>query len=220
MSRLYVFADEAGDYAFIKNNRASRYFILCTVSMEFCNTLSAGILNLRREMIWDGDPVEKFFHCTEDKQVVRNKVYALLNSHRFDIQATIMEKAKAEPQTRPSKFRFYQYAWFHHLKYVMPKFIAAGATEIQLTTATAGVKNEQPKFTNAVNNVAQQTMGKRRWKTAFFPSMADPLLQVADYCTWAIQKKWERNDTRSYDLIKHRITHEVDMWKHGKKLYY
>jgi hypothetical protein len=63
-------------------------------------------------------------------------------------------------------------------------------------------------------------MGKRRWKTAFFPSMADPLLQVADYCTWAIQRKWESGKTRSYDLIKHRITHEVDMWERGTKLYY
>jgi Protein of unknown function (DUF3800) len=219
MSRLYVFADEAGDYAFSRNSRASRYFILCTVTMEFCNQLSAGMLNLRREMIWAGDPVRHFFHCTEDKQVVRDKVYALLKVHPFEIQATIMEKAKAQPQTRASKYRFYQYAWYHHLKYAAPKFIRS-ATEIQITTATAGVKKEQPKFTSAVNDVAQQTMGKRRWKTAFFPSMADPVLQVADYCTWAIQKKWEGGNTRSYDLIKHRITHEVDMWERGTKLYY
>lgn len=219
MSRLYVFADEAGDYAFIRNQRASRYFILCTVTMEFCNQLSAALINLRREMIWAGDPVGEFFHCAEDKQVVRDKVFALLKIHPFEIQATIMEKAKAQPITRPSKYRFYQYAWYHHLKYAAPKFIAS-AKEIQITTATAGVRKEQPKFSNAVNDVAQQTMRGRKWKSAFCPSMADPMLQVADYCTWAIQRKWERADMKSYNLIQHRITHEVDMWAHGKTLYY
>jgi hypothetical protein len=106
MSRLYVFADEAGDYAFSRNSRGSRYFILCTVAMEFCNQLSAGMLNLRREMIWADDPIGPYFHCTEDKQVVRDKVYALLKMHPFEIQATVIEKAKAQLQTRSSKYRF------------------------------------------------------------------------------------------------------------------
>ena len=105
------------------------------------------------------------------------------------------------------------------MKYAAPKFVRA-VKEIQITTATAGVRKEQPKFSNAVNDVAQQVMRNRRWQTAFCPSMADPMLQVADYCTWAIQKKWERGDARSYDLISRRITHEVDMWEHGAKLYY
>jgi hypothetical protein len=30
------------------------------------------------------------------------------------------------------------------------------------------------------------------------PHMSDPCLQVADYCTWAIQRKWERGDERSH----------------------
>jgi len=25
--------------------------------------------------------------------------------------------------------------------------------------------------------------------------------KVADYCAWAIQRKWERDDLRSYELI-------------------
>jgi hypothetical protein len=85
----------------------------------------------------------------------------------------------------PRKYRFYQYAWYHHLKYAAPKFIGS-AKEIQITTATAGVRKEQPKFSHAVNDVAQQTMQDCRWKSAFCPSMADPMLH---YCTCAIQRK-------------------------------
>lgn len=220
MSRLYVFADESGDYNFSRNPRASRYFILCTVTLDLCSALSAGMLNLRREMIWAADPVGEFFHATEDKQAVRDKVFSLLKIHPFQIQATIVEKAKAQPKTRTSDPLFYKYAWYYHLKYAAPKFLDA-ATEVQITTATAGTKKGQANFSNAVNDAAQQVIGaRRRWKTAFCRSLADPMLQVADYCAWAIHKKWERGETRPYDLISHRLTHEVDMWAHGTKLYY
>jgi len=45
-------------------------------------------------------------------------------------------------------------------------------------------------------------------------------LQIADYCTWAIQRKWERTDAKSYNIIKDRITYEYDLWGHGTKHYY
>ncbi len=54
------------------------------------------------------------------------------------------------------------------------------------------------------------------------PCHADPCLQVADYCAWAVQR-WESKDhwdVRSYDLIKDRITYEYELIKPGKKTYY
>jgi len=47
-----------------------------------------------------------------------------------------------------------------------------------------------------------------------------PIRACTDYCTWAIQRKWERNDSRSYGLIKQRITYEYDLWAHGRRNYY
>ena len=38
--------------------------------------------------------------------------------------------------------------------------------------------------------------------TAFAPTMSDPCLQVADYLAWAVQRKYELGDERSYDLVK------------------
>ena len=54
------------------------------------------------------------------------------------------------------------------------------------------------------------------------PSHADPCLQVADYCAWAIQRRWEsgKQDIRSYDLIKDRITYEYDLFEKGTDHYY
>lgn len=49
---------------------------------------------------------------------------------------------------------------------------------------------------------------------------SDPCLQIADYCTWAIQRQWERNDTRSTDLIKDKIKTQFDVWGRGETYYY
>lgn len=65
-----------------------------------------------------------------------------------------------------------------------------------------------------------QTVKAKDWKTDFCPANADPCLQVADYCAWAIQRKYEKGDDRSYVLIKDRISYEYELWAHGKKHYY
>ncbi len=57
-------------------------------------------------------------------------------------------------------------------------------------------------------------------RPSFWPSATDPCLQLTDYCTWAIQRKWEKGDSRSYDMIKNRITYEYDMFRKGTSYYY
>jgi hypothetical protein len=99
--------------------------------------------------------------------------------------------------------------------------IASGAKELHLNTASVGTKKDQAVYTLAVNNVVQQTLGSSvKWVATFKQAATDPCLQVADYCSWAIQRKWERADERSYSLIKDRIRSEFDLWGPGKKHYY
>jgi hypothetical protein len=218
--RLFIFADEAGCFNFSRNPGASRYYIICTVSCASCSDLGASLLELRRELVWEGVPVGEYFHACEDKQSVRDRVFALLRKHDFFIQATIMEKSKAYAHIRSTNDRFYKYGWFFHFKYAAPKILQCVPTELQITTASVGTRKEQGVFSAAVNDVIQQVVSGVRHKTNFCPSIADPCLQAADYCTWAIQRRWERADTRSCDLIKDRVVHEVDMWAHGKVHHY
>jgi hypothetical protein len=47
-------------------------------------------------------------------------------------------------------------------------------------------------------------------RVAFWPNMSEPCLLVADYCTWAIQRRWERGDGRSHALVAGKIRSEVE----------
>ena len=45
-------------------------------------------------------------------------------------------------------------------------------------------------------------------------------LQVVDYVNWAIFRKWENGDDRSYGFIKDAIDAEWDVFKIGDVVYY
>ena len=219
--RRFVFADEAGDFEFARKQNVSKYFIVCAICTDSCD-IGHELLKLRRDLLWDGAPINDYFHATEDKQLVRDRVFQLLNAHDFDIYAQILEKSKAQPQIRTTRHRFYQHAWYYMFKHTVRWIVPRLDDQLMVTTASIGVKKGQADFSNAVLDVLKQTqkIDAGSWRTTFCSSASDPCLQVADYCTWALQRKWERGDTRSYDLIKHKIKYEYELWEHGKTHYY
>ena len=218
MSRLHIFSDEAGDFAFTRNPRASRFFMVCTVALPDCN-IGNDLLALRRDMVWRGLNVREEFHATEDKNDVREEVYRLIAASDIRVDATLLDKPKAQPHIRSAEDRFYTDAWFYHFKHVGPR-ILRGHTEVSVTAAALGTKKGQAAFTEAVNNVLQQTIAKQQWATFFPRSIADPCLQIADYCAWAIQRKWERGDSRWYDMIGDKVASEYNLWRTGTVEYY
>jgi hypothetical protein len=83
--------------------------------------------------------------------------------------------------------------------------------DLMMTAATIGTGKERAAFRGALNDAMRQIMRKDAWKTVFCPAGVDTRVQVADSCAWAIERKWERGDSRSFDLIKDRITSENDI---------
>ena len=220
MPRRYLFADEAGDFEFRQGHNISRYFIVCTMTLDQCK-IGNDLLDLRRQLAWEGLPVKSYFHATTDAVAVRERVYELIlnGDYAFRIQATIMDKRKALPRIRPTAERFFQYGWFYHFRHSIKTLLPDG-DELLIVTASIGTKKGQAVYTSAVNDVIGQNLAKDRWRTFFPRSEADPCLQVVDYCTWAIQRKWEKGETAAYDRVAPYIEYEFDLWKHGTAYHY
>lgn len=89
-----------------------------------------------------------------------------------------------------------------------------------ITAAALGTKKGQAVYTAAVNEVLQQTVQRQQWRTFFPRAVADPCLQVADYCAWAVQRKWEKGETRWYEKIEDKIETQFDLWRTGSTHYY
>lgn len=220
MSHLFLFADEAGDFAFKRGPNISNFYIVCTVTMTNCD-IGMKLLDLRRRLAWRDAPIKDCFHASHDRQVIRDAVFEVLAAETFDIHATVMEKAKAQPQVRTSDLRFYKYGWHYHFQHSSNLYLPSTKT-MMITVASLGTKRIRTEFEDAVRDVVQQKMPRRNWRAAFWPCQTDPCLQAVDYCTWAIQRKWESggNDIRSYDLIKSKIKYEYELFQSGRTLYY
>jgi hypothetical protein len=223
MPNAYIFADEAGCFTFKRRKAGQKggpsdYFILTTVSAPAWS-ISDDLLHIRRELCLNGEPERDKLHATSDLEEVRNEVFAVLAKQPFRIDATVLKKTKAQPQTRVSEDRFYKTAWYYHFKHVGPK-LARQADKMLITAAALGTKRTRAAFKEAVNETVQQVLPREKWEVAFHESCKDPLLWVADYCSWAIQKRWEHGDTRAYDLIRSKIKTEFDLFEPGLKEFY
>jgi hypothetical protein len=219
MSNYYIYADEAGCFTFNRNPNVSKYFIIATIITNDWKTPTLGLQELRHNLIAEGLRVDNYFHATTDCQAVRDRVYEEISKYNFSIQATICEKSKAQPQVTESKARFYKTPWFFHCKLGLATQMSSPSL-VHMTAASIGTKKEKLTFTKALNDVQSQSFKTTPCNLDFRPCSSDPCLQIADYCAWAIQRKWEKGDTRSYNLIKTRITREYDLWSHGINHYY
>jgi hypothetical protein len=109
-------------------------------------------------------------------------------------------------------------AWYLHFKFVAPRIVTS-TDRLLVTAASLGTRKKRADFHYAVKRVAAQVAPVTH-QVAFWPYESDPCLQVADYCTWAIQRKWERGDARSHALIASKINTEFDVWEIGRTYYY
>ena len=218
--QIYCFADEAGNFDFrppTASRNASRFFVLTTVTMNSC-AVGDALLELRRSLAIQGRHDPSHFHAAEDSQGVRDAVFDVLARHDFRVDATVFEKCKAYPSVKDNERYFYRLAWYLHFKYAAPLIGGVFRRPILVVAASVSTKGRQSEFHAAVRSVADQVY-PGPIETAMWPSASDPCLWVADYCTWAIQRKWERGDERSYRLVKDRIRSEFDVWRRGTALY-
>ncbi len=215
--RKYIYADESGNFNFSQHPDASRMFILTTAPIDD-HSIESDLLELRRELAWDGLDLAKGFHANNDSRPVRERVFDIFSGHAFGVDATILEKRKAHPGIRPDT-RFYQYAWYFHMKGIASTIVSESG-DLFVVSSSIGAGKKRTGFYNAVRDVMGQTFPARTNISVMWPAESTPCLQVADYCSWAIYRKWERADTRFYDLIKDKIRTEFNLFGRGTRYYY
>ena len=209
VARIYLYADESGNFDFSQQEGATRYFVLTTVAFFDDRRALADLGALREAVSRELATPLTLFHASEDRQAVRDRVFEALRSHRFRVDATILEKPKAHPQVRETADGFYFFAWSRHLRIVHA--VSRPGDEILITAAAlGGTPRKERSFRRALSAAVDRFSEGRSLQAVHQPSEHDPGLQVADYCSWAIFRKWERDDDRSYRLIQDKIRSELD----------
>ena len=192
--------------------------MLTTVALS-SHAIVADLLDLRRELAWEGVELPQGFHATNNKRDTRARVFNILSKHDFRVDATILDKRKTEPAIRRTNSSFYGFVWYSHLKHTA-RDIVLPQSELLITASAIGIKQTKAYFSSAVQAVNREVMPNVIIKAAMWPAATDICLQVADYCSWAVQRKWERDDSQAYAIIKDKMGSENDIFGSRTTFYY
>lgn len=162
--------------------------------------------------------MDQGFHASNNQWPVRHAAFDLIEELNVRIDSTLLEKAKTIPALQKNEPRMHQTAWWLHFKHVAPR-IAEKHDELFVVAASLKTASKRTAFATAVEQVVRQVSPTKAHRTAFWPSASEPWLWIADYCAWAIQRKWERGDAAAYGRIRNRVATEFDVLATGHTLY-
>ncbi len=217
--RLYIFLDEGGNLDFSPSG--TQFFTISSVTKIRPFRIAPSLDSLKYDLIEGGLDIE-YFHASEDKQHVRDRVFDIIqrNLSALHIDSLIVEKRKTGPALL-QPVQFYPRMLGYLLRHVLNNHALAGIVEVIVITDQIPVQKKRRAVEKAVKITLRAMLPAGvRFRVMHHSSKSAQGLQVADYCNWAVFRKWERGDTRSYGLIQAGIRSEFDIFRTGTRYYY
>jgi len=218
-STLYIYVDEAGNFDFTPTG--SRYFCMSCLVTRRPFEWHAPLLDLKYDCLESGLDLE-YFHASEDRQPTRDRFFATVTASlpRFDVYTVLISKNRANPSIRePERLFPRMFQWL--MKYALPRAMTDETSQVVIVTDTIPVQRKRRAVEKAVKRgIKPYLPAAVEHRLLHHQSRSDLNLQVVDYANWAVFRKWEIGDTRSYALMASAIRGEADLFAHGDCEYY
>lgn len=216
---LYLYFDEGGNFDFSPSGTA--VFTMTCVAMRRPFAGHTALLDLKYDCLEGGLPLE-CFHATEDRQAVRDQVFAVIAADiaKYTAFCVIIRKNMANPVLRSPQALYPRvFEWL--IKYVLPRALASGDSMVVAVTDAIPVNQQKRAVEKAVKTAFKAHLPTGvRYQLLHHQSKSDLNLQIADYFNWAAYRKWEGGDERSYRLIQDAVQPEGDLFAGGDTVYY
>jgi len=218
---LYIFIDEAGNFDFTPTG--TKFFVLTAISTTQPLKSRGCFLKLKYELLRKGLNQE-YFHATEDKQEVRDLMYANLGKlDDIEVDAVVAQKNKANPslyieydaeqrgdgkivfKTIHYEEKFYKLISQTLLQYIFRRYYNLDKIEgIIVVLGSLFTDNKRGYILKSLKQYLKEKFNKPFY-IYFHKSEADINCQLADYCGWAIYVSWERGENRPLQVLKDKI---------------
>jgi len=218
LSTLHIAIDEAGNFAFSpKGSRVHVFGVAWTFDPE---PLATEITRLRFSLLKRGIDLQAF-HASTDEQKNRNAfVQAIATIGKWKFAGLVVEKAKVNPSIRRPE-AFYPRFLCSLLSFVFRGSISANASRLAIFTDTLPLERNRESVQKAIKTFCRSEMKGKPFEIFHHCDESNCWLQVADYCTWAFQRKWEMNDSRTYNQLNGQLhATELDALQAGVTRYY
>jgi hypothetical protein len=211
---LYIFLDESGNFDFSKSG--TRFFLLGAITKERPFGAYKDLTELKYDLTELGIELE-YFHASENAQPVRNRVFEIIRSNLANVRinALVVEKQRTEAALQREE-EFYPRMLGQLLKRILDAEDLGQFKEVLVYTDSIPVQRKRSTIEKAIRStIADMLPSTARYRILHHSSKSNLDLQIADYCTWAIYRKWALGDLRSYEHIRSAIRSEIDIFRAG-----
>jgi hypothetical protein len=234
--KYHRFIDEAGDSTFylkgkkpaLGNEGVSNAFILGMVKIsEPLNEVREKITQLQlavaNDPFYDVPSVNKkkskggfYFHATDDLPEIRKLFFDLIRNINCSLEAVVGRKSIELFETKHKGKEEYFYADLlsHLLKNKFTKHeklilnISERGSSTKHTNLHLALLKAKQRFTqkNNTGQIITNVLFEVQSPTK------EPLLCLADYLCWAVQRVFEKGEIRYYNLVKEKISLVIDLY--------
>ena len=237
VQKYHHFLDEAGDTTFFGEGKicilgsegVSNYFILGKVQFNSkLEVIRKQIIALENEIqtnayYWVGSVKKKiaqagkfYFHATDDIPEVRKLFFDLIKSIDCGFEAVVAKKdvSKFTQSYKESDKEFYAHLLSHLLHKKLEDdsckhiFIVSQRGN---TTRLANLENGLRKAIEILKTENPKAVQKSEVIFDVMNQKHEPLLNLADYICWAVQRKYEKGEERFFNYISEKIISVIDI---------
>lgn len=211
MATLHIYLDESGNFTF--TTRGSRFYIF-TVAWTYNPAPLANDLSvLRYQLIKDGHfrpgviTDLSGFHACDDPRPRRDAVISALCKHAdWNFASIVIEKNRVNPTLYEPK-DFYPKFLSYVINFVLRGRVRPWTESILIYTDTLPMssKAEAAAVNLTLKSSCLRELQGKTFRIMHHATESNCWLQVADYCSWSICRKWEFNDTTAYDRLYPRL---------------
>lgn len=212
---VYIFVDEAGDMDF--SAKGSKYYMFNFLIKRRPFNLHEYIANYRYSLLernldsFNGQRLDiEAFHACEDNKYIREEMFNIIST--FDEESVksysyILEKPKVDPNKTKEKDRFY----IDNLNLATHRLL----DKLNIDKNFIIITDRLPVLKNKRKQVAALKKGIKkyikyhslniRYDIFHHCSASSVNLQIVDYISWAIFRKYERNQDIYYKKIENYL---------------
>lgn len=148
-------------------------------------------------------------HASQEKDITRKRILSRLSEvGGLKVLCVILNKQKVYVDLRNQKNYLYNYT----ANILLDRLHASGAlADNEPLHLFIDRKDTKKRLRENFVNYLTHSMQKRRnvsFKVQLHSSHENKSLQAVDFISWAIFRKYERNDCAFYEIIKNKITDE------------
>lgn len=202
----YIFLDESGDLGF--SERSSRWFIFTIALVDNHRRLEKVIKKVRNSLKKKHKNVGELHAYHADAVTRRRVLNGLAAIGDLKVFCVVLNKEKVYTDLQNQKNHLYNYTANILLDRLHTKKIIPLDEPIYLCID----RKDTNKYIreNFEKYLSKSLQGKRNGivDIRLRASHEVKALQAVDFLSWAIFRKYERNDYESYELIKHLIIEE------------